>query len=328
MCREVIPRLIVVVLLLTLGPGRAAVAQDPPPQPKPLNTLKGVVVSQKDGAPLANVKVVLAHAEDAYIYFEEDGGLEAYGPSNTFLFFFTKRNGLTACQTRTDQEGRFTLQSFTKPSAEYNIAVADKRHGAALLTGLVPKEYEGRELRIEVAQPSYLRTDRVRYSPTDEQWSYVSVTLEPEGVEGQEKPAEAPRVFFMGMGLWGFGEEKGEKAKLGPLPGGRKYRVSLRRSTLKLPYWATIFERVVALEPGQTVEVPLKPEGGATVSGRVTALDGKPLKDVNVMVKVGTDAALVLGALTDKDGAYELAGVPTGKHELALLRHAVRTAPG
>ena len=42
----------------------------------------------------------------------------------------------------------------------------------------------------------------------------------------------------------------------------------------------------------------------------------------------GSSLRRMIGAVTDKKGNYTLTGVPAGTHELELLRHAKRTAPG
>ena len=46
--------------------------------------------------------------------------------------------------------------------------------------------------------------------------------------------------------------------------------------------------------------------------------------------EIGTRAAdrLTLGTLSDRDGKYELRGVPPGSHTLELLRYVARSGPG
>jgi hypothetical protein len=305
-----------------------ATARGDPPE-RPINRLRGVVVTKKDGRPVAGATVALAHARKARLTFDAEGALTAYGESERVLFFLPKRNGETAVDAQTDAQGRFELKRFTAPGDEYQLAVGGPR-GAALLK-VVPAEYAGRELRIELDEPSYLRVPQRRIG-TDGRYSYVAIGLEPDGPRPADAREDEPvsRVHVvLPYGGWGQAPKKeDELIEAGPLPPGHRYRLVVHSSAQELPYWATVLERVVRLPPGQTVDALLKPGEGATLSGCVTGMDERPLANVNVLVKVGEPAELVVGDLTDKHGRYQIAGVPPGQHKLELLRYAIRTAPG
>jgi len=321
--------------------GVAPAAADRPAARVPLNRLEGLVVSKQDGRPLADVSVAMAHAERAWIYFGEGDGLGTYGPEEKVLFFFTKRNGRTACEARTDGQGRFALEGFTTPDQPYTVAVAHEKHGADFVTGVVPKDYADKPLRIELDQPAYIRTERPERSPEAKRWEYVNLSLVPESKpagspstgtaedEAGEERAPAVNVYFWNSGGYGLDDsgEQSEKARWGPLPPGHTYRLT-RQVYGQWAYAPTLYQRDVKVAPGQTVDVALKPEGGIKLRGRVTGLDGQPLPHVNVMVKVGADGAVVVGTVSDEQGAYEVSGVPPGRHTIELLRHARRTAPG
>ena len=294
---------------------------DDPPQKKPINKLHGVVVSKQDGKPLSAVHVAMAHAEKGYVVLEREGQLRTFGPDQKVLWFLTKRNSKTACEDTTDSEGRFTFESFTSPAEEYNFVAAHPKHGVALLTGLVPKKYQDKPLRIEMDEPSFITTDWKPSTSFGQTWEYVNVSLAPQS----DDSADAPRVY-LNVFTPTILEEK--KSKLGPLPGNVKYRVTRYGYSQELAYAATLFAREVYLESGQTTKLALRSEKGTTVSGCVTGTDGQPLANVNVLAKTRDAAGLVIGAVTDKKGNYTLTGVPVGTHDLELLRHAKRTTPG
>jgi hypothetical protein len=300
---------------------------DDPPQKKPINKLHGVVVSKKDGRPLAAVHVVMTHAERGYLMLGREGQARAFGPEEKILWFLSKRNGKTACEDTTDAEGRFTFRGFTSPGEKYNFAAAHPEHGVELLTGLAPVDYQDKPLRIEIDEPAFITTGLKPPTSSEQAWEYVEVTLAAE--LGQS--TETLRVNFNVVDFVAFTPEADEgrrEYRLGPLPGGRTYRIC-RHMYLRAPgYSATLFERRVSLRPGETIELPVHREEGTTVTGRVTDSDDKPLVNVNLTVSTHDESGLVIGAVTDQEGNYTLTGVPAGTHALELLRHAKRTTPG
>lgn len=323
----------VVALVLAAGSAGAqdAAPETTPPQGKKVNTLRGVAVSKADGSPVADATVLLAHAERAHLYFDPED-LQGWGDDDRVLLFFRKRNGRTVCGATTDGQGRFTLTRFTTPGAKYNLAAVHPERGIALLTGLVPQDYTDRELRIELEPGGYILTDALERSPDQSRWTCVDVELVAERPAASADAAECavPGVQLHFRGSRPFhlsAEAPAGRTRLGPLPGGRQFRVTHRLYLRGLPYLPTLSESTVTVVSGQTVEC-LRPAGGATVTGRVTGLDGLPLPNVNVLARIGADAATATGAVTDGDGAFRLTGLPPGTHKLELLRYAARTGPG
>ncbi|MFH1748777.1 MAG: carboxypeptidase-like regulatory domain-containing protein [Planctomycetota bacterium] len=350
MCLSMISRrwlavcLVPAFLILISAPALA----EPPPR-KPLNVLEGVVVSKKDGQPLADVSIGLAHAEKGWLYFtsEHQAGswnldsedeiqakmraeVRAHGPVEKVLMFFPKRNGKTACTTKTDEKGHFRLEGFTNPTAAYHLGVAHTEHGAALKLGIVPKDHIGKELRIEVDEPSYLRLKTSPWSPEAKITKYPQITLahEPPADESSEKPADPPHVYFQVMPVFDSRGKNAERQMQTLLPGGQRYRVTQQAYAREWAYGATFFAKTIELPPGKTLDVDFATSGGSELSGRVSGLDDKPLQHVNVMVKTAGDSDLLIGAMTDAKGMYKLTGIPPGRHKLELLRYAIRTAPG
>ncbi len=328
------------------GQSEAGVQAPSAPAPPPRNRLKGVVVWKKDGRPLAGARVAMADARDGYIYFAPNG-LQVYGPEQKVLYILRRHNSKTACEATTDAQGRFTFESFAHPSQPYNVGLLKtegdaqptpttepesfarplKAEAMAVLTDIRPGDYADKELKIEVEAPAFIQTERPPAEQPGRAWRSANVSLEPPRPADAKEEPESPRVYFF-TGYPFDTERAGDKETLGPLPPGHKYRLSVYGYSEDAPFAATYFERVVPLEGGQTADISQKLEGGAKLAGHVTGIDGQPLVGVNVMVKVGPDAGLVVGALTDKRGSYEIANVPAGTHKLELLRHAKRTAPG
>jgi hypothetical protein len=301
-----------------------------------LNTLEGVVVTKKEGKPVAGATVAMAHSEKGFIFVGDAGQLSVYGPEEKVLFFLSKRNGKTACEATTDEQGRFTLKSFASLSAKYSIVVGSQKAGLAILEHICPNDYANQALRIEVDEPAYFKIPKLP-TPTDsELMSYVDIALEPEppavksdaeADKGENADAATRRTnIYLGLIVSTSGTE--DESRVGPLAGGRKYRVGQRAWSKRFGSAATLFETVVAAEAGKTLPVKIEREGGTTLTGRVTTKEGSALRDVNVMVRAGAGSELVLGALTDEKGNYTIAHAPAGAHQLELLRYAVRVGPG
>jgi len=312
--------------------------------------LSGVVVVKKTGQPVEGAKVVVCHSQQAHLYFGEPGELEAYGPDQFepvtwFLSFLGRSARKTAASAETDETGHFTFSRLATPGELYHLAVSDAEYGCTLLLNLKPEDYFDRELRVELEEPGFIRTDYFDPSPRPGLRCYSRLRL--------VGPAEATEVAAgeSELNVWGWPSEEevdpGDRGgvglddlravrsadlprflRYGPLPGGLRYRLSLVAAFDEMSYSATIFERLVTVEPGKTVEALMRSPAGATISGRISDVDGNPLRYVNVTVKVAPPAELVLGAITDAEGRYQIKGVLAGQHKLELLRHAKRTGPG
>jgi hypothetical protein len=293
-----------------------------------VNQLEGTVVSKDDGRTVAGVPVVMAHGTRGYLSLDDQGALAQ--ASNERLFgVFPVPNGRYACMTVTDADGHFVLRDFAAPEERWLITAGDAEHGYALETRIKPKDFASRPLRLELEKPSFIGLRPPKAQADTHAYIVVGLARDPEArdsedsaVTDEDEPSE--HVAFRSAAMWRA--DAGKPRRLGPLPGGQWYKVTAQSSSGNLPYTAVLFERLVKVAPGETAEVTLEPEGGVTVSGRVSDSDDKPLSKVNVTVK--TADAFVIGAVSDQDGEYELRGVPPGTHTLRLLRHAKRTAPG
>ena len=320
-----------------------------------VNTLHGVVVSKKDGKPLANVNVAMADKREAYIYIGDDLMFTSYGETKKLLFFFNKTNGKTACEAKTDKKGRFTLKHFTSMSADYSIVAGSKEAGLAILDNVTPVDSAGKPLRIEIDEPAYLALPQLPGIRNEEHQAYTSVNFAPEerGSDATAKQASdgteaLPQNLYLSVSVAAARDErtigededaseaekpeadapKDRTQRIGPLAGGKRYRVSQVLWGSGLAYSPTLFEFDVWATPGKTTPIPFPKDGGTKVSGRIASQDGASLANVNVMVRIGESAQMTLGAVTDKDGNFTVANVPPGEHRLELLRHAVRVGPG
>lgn len=317
-------------LALCLIPA-GAVRADPPPKTPP-NTLSGIVVSKKDGQPLANVNVAMAHHREGSITLMNEGRISAWGPEETVFLLFTKRNSKSACQTTTDAEGRFTMTSFRKPSEGYAVVAAHREHGVAVLHHVIPADHKDAPLKIEIDEPAFVRLgtfdikdDAATYMTSlafADQRGMLEVMGDAESEAGEEL---MPNVV---LSFWSSARDESSDSKLGPLPGGFEYIVTHEHWTQRVGAAATLLKRRIRLEPGQTLDLSTTAPDGAELTGRLALADGKALRDVNVMIKFGDKRQDIIGTVTDAEGRYRLRGVPEGSVLLELSRHAVRTAPG
>jgi hypothetical protein len=317
-------------VLIALGPALAA-GTPTGSDGRRTNKLEGIVVFKDDGRPAAGVPVVMAQGDKGYIYFSEDG-LSANGERETVLQYFAKPNAKHFCEAVTDNAGRFSFAGFAAADQPWTVAAGEPQSGFALRTGVCPQDYGETPLKIELEKPAFLNVIPPR-APARSLRVTLNVALAPttppaEPTEAGGGPgtqaAETERVYFNFTPPPSGSRDKPQR--FGPLPGGQKYKVTASAYSTKLSYQPTLSERVVALASGATVDVALGNTEGATVSGTVTSVDEKPLPAVNVMVKAAD--GVVVGALTDEAGKYELRGVPPGTHKLELLRHAKRMVPG
>ncbi len=315
--------------------GRAILAQEKKAETKPtvvpLNRLEGIVVAKADGSPIAGVRVAMASLDGGWISFGNRGEIEATGPEETVLFFFTKRNGKAAVSAVTDDAGRFVLKSFRDPQSRYALAAAHEKRGAHLAVIAPAKHmHAAKPLRIELDRPASIDLESVPVSRSDalDVQSIWNVELvAPESAGRSSKPNGVASMVFLDWSVLYASRDSDVPRCLGPLPPGWGYSIVHRRYDRDLPYSATLFESRITLKPGMTAKAGVAP-GDTTVSGRIMGTDGQPLRGVNVMLRRKEAPFVTLGAITGKDGRYTIAGAAAGRHEIELLRHAVRTGPG
>ncbi len=301
-----------------------------PADDQQLHMMSGVVVQKSDGTPLTGIQVVMAHAEKGYLEVGPQGRLDGSGQEGYTAPEYAHRNAKLFCDAFTDDQGRFTLRSFAAPDEHWNLAAGDRQHGLVLLRDIVPEQYADRPLRVEIDAPADIVVDPPP-APTDKALqATVGITLAPTKEPSPPGPGGSAamtdeddtgniRIYQS----WRTEDDKGPW-HLGPFPPGFTYRVATYLYGRRLGYNPTLFGRRVLLTPGATLTVPLESKGGAAISGRITAIDDKPLADVNVLVKARDGTGLVLGGLSDGDGKYVVNGVPPGTVTLELLRHATR----
>ena len=293
------------------------------------NKLAGIVVSKADGRPAAYVPVVLAQSASGYIYIAEEG-LTAGGDHDTILQYFAQPNSRHFGQVTTDIDGRFTLTSLAAPDQAWIVVAGDPVSGYALRT-ICPQDCGVVPLKLELEKPAYLNVKVPR--PTAKSlMTMVNIGLAPPTPPtGPPEAAGTPApetndtdTVHIAVPSQRLGSQK--PLRVGPLPGGQKYKVTAMGYGQKLPYQATLLQLIASPAPGETLDVVLESTAPGTLTGTITDTDEKPLSAVNVMVK--TADGLVVGTLTDEAGKYELRGVPAGTHNLELLRHAKRMVPG
>ncbi len=326
------PRLRTPILYLSLVAVSTTAAEPAGAQDKPkraVNTLSGVVVRQADGRPVAGVSVAMARWKDARLFIGEEP--TASGPTRRVLFFFPRANGRSACEARTDEQGRFTLRSFVSLNDRYTLAAGSSETGFALLGEVVPAEHQDQPLRIEIPEPAYLALPAQSDPALAGVFFEISSYHPPPDAEtdAQSPAADLPgRPWPPRVRAWTSGwTAAGMATRCGPLIPDYVYRVSRMTWCAQLQYSATLYSQLVAVPAGRALPV-LLPTEGVELSGRVIATNGQPLGLVNVMVEQAGPQRLTLGALTDDKGRFTIKNLAPGKHKLRLLRYAVRVGPG
>jgi hypothetical protein len=314
---------------------------DSPRRPA-INTLMGIVVSKADGKPLAGIPVLMAHREKGYLRVGPEGSLDGSGEEQRDPKVFAVRNGRMFCDALTDDEGRFTLRNFAAPGEPWFLAAGNRQSGLVLRTDVVPADCPEGFLKIEMDTPADIIVGPLP-EPADKSLTFsVDVdlaplprlaTTQPAGDSSAETASTAdeevePRVYIYPPYRSDDDKRSKEPWHLGPFPPGLRYRVTRYAYGSNIPYQATLFARIVELAPGATVTAVLESSSGAQIDGRVTDLDGKPLAGVNVMVKAQDETGIIIGAITDVEGRYEVKGLAAGVHEVELLRHVSRTGYG
>lgn len=292
----------------------------------PINELRGVVVSKADGKPLAGVPVVIAHAEKGSITIQ-NGQISAQGQDVASEELAT-RNFRLACDALSDADGSFVLRNYSAPTEHWMLAAGNRGVGLALTQSITPSDYNGRQLKIEVEPAAYIQFATLA-DPTDgETRSQVQLSLIDFGPVA--KPAtshfdcDAPESHVQ---VYAWSNPEAKVARLGPLPAGFTYRVTHSLWSPKLRYDITLFSCTVHLQSGVTTEISLTPAAGQSLAGRITDKRGQPLSNVNVVLHTGGEASVDIGTLSDSDGYYTLANIPTGRHVVELHRHITPNAP-
>ncbi|HRX85949.1 MAG TPA: carboxypeptidase-like regulatory domain-containing protein [Phycisphaerae bacterium] len=294
----------------------------------PVNQFEGTVVFKDDGRVAAGVPVVMAHATKGFLSFD-DKGPQANGANETLFGIFSVPNGRYACTTVTDADGHFVVRDFAAADERWLIAAGDAQSGYALQTSFHPRDFANVPPRLELENAGYLELPMPK--PSGDMQAYLAISLDrdPDARDAGESSAGVDddlgeHVNVRTMSMWTQGSNK--PRRIGPVPGGHRYRVRALGSSGSLPFTPVLYQRSVQVVPGETADATLVPQEGVAVAGRVSDGDDKPLAKVNVTIR--TADGVIVGALTDRDGKYELRSVPTGTHTLQLLRHAKRTAPG
>ncbi|MEW6253192.1 MAG: hypothetical protein AB1716_21345 [Planctomycetota bacterium] len=331
-----------VLAVFACGPA-ALLAQEQADQPaeerektaeEPWNILEGIVVDQA-GTPVSGVSVVLAHGENSHISLTTDA-LEAYAPraNEEDDTDRPRRNAKRAVKARTDAEGRFRLKSFDSMDDEYTLVAAKRRGGLALLTKVVPAKHRNEPLKVALHEPAKVKVTVPRYAVPRGGQTHISVQLEPP-VSGHDDSG-APEYAEDAVKLYyrfdsGFGSRRAEFGRLIP---GLQHRVTVVCYKSSIPYPTTVFEQLVTPKTGEELALfpdPAKDESlpqGATLAGKITDVDGKALKYVNVRAVQGEQRDQVWGGITNAEGQYEIKHLPAGKFRLELEHRRKRTAPG
>jgi len=304
---------------LALAPAQAR--GDPPA----VNQIQGIVVFKTDGRPAAGVPVAMAHAEKGYLHFTE-WGLVAGGHIDTVLHYFPKRNGFYGCSAVTDEAGRFTLSDFAAPDELWNLAAGTPELGYALKIRNRPQDVGDGSLKLELEPAASITLRMPSLPPLCTGYIEVAVARTADGETDAAAPAdESDKVERIApTGDW-HRRRRGD-VRIGAVPAGVPYRVSLSVSSPNLLYSPILFARTVNVAAGATEPVLLEGQDGVVVNGRLTSTEGKPLNMVSVSFV--TKDGWAFGGLTDSDGKYEIRGVPAGNHRVELLRHAPRVGPG
>ncbi|MCA9711890.1 MAG: carboxypeptidase regulatory-like domain-containing protein, partial [Myxococcales bacterium] len=252
----------------------------------------------------------------------------------------TARLGVAAptpyVEVHTTAAGEFVLEGLAPDRYEL-VVVAEGHAAAAPLELEVPAEAEPEPVRVELR-----RGATVEGRVLDEQGHPVPGVLVRIGPErglitsagGAEDEEHHAVVFVPRFGFSGTTDGEGRFGLTG-IPAGPKVAFVHTLQGATLPEPASLEPASLeptSLEPttfevadGETVSIELRVAGvGATVRGVVLDEHGGPVADAFVVVEPGEghgDRRVALPQLSDADGSFEIAGVPSGRHRVrATLR--------
>lgn len=274
---------------------------------KPLNIFEGRVVDAADGRPVAGARVAAADAELGFIRFGGTGNVYAYGPDETVLLFFTRRNGRRSGTARTDDAGRFVIKGLK--SGSYSVFVSHPEKGFAL-QGDVNQPNKGEPLDLMLERPAFIE-GFIRGLDVDQR------RLMLQGKTDVSNVMLSPDLHLRHKGAF----------RVGPLPAAT-WQVSAQQFVMKQGYSATLLNAAVDVMPGKTARLDVDLTSGSAFDGVVRGPKDEPLSGVSVVATTVAMPSLAIGAVTDRHGKYTLRGLPAGEYSLDAKRWAIRTAPG
>jgi hypothetical protein len=304
------------VLHLAVQPALA----DEGPDPVPLNEFKGHVLDPTGQNPIAGARVTVVHSERGFMQYNGPQQVMVYAPNEKFMLFFTKRNGLRSGSATTDADGNFVIKGLE--AGQYNVLAVHTDKGVRIIEK-VSQPNEDKHLDIVLDPPTFVE-GTIKGLPSS---GMRSGRLEPSEHKTSVRVGLFVPLAGEGSPLFGSPSPKGE-FKVGPLPVGDDWRLSIGQFLPKRGFQAPILEIPLTVEAGKTNRLDLDLTGGATLAGQVNGPKGETLEDVSVTVRTKEEPTRLFGTVTATDGKYTLAGLAEGDYVLEAKRWARRTKPG
>lgn len=170
-------------VLLIFAAVKAPTTADRETSGSTVNVFAGRVVDHK-GQPVSDASVAVVCDDGGHVFYKGGRRLQLFGADERFLFLFPKRNGLAKYETRSDNNGYFSIRGL-KTGDVHVLAVHPQR---------------GISVRMSVQQPNELEPMEIRLAaPT-----FVEVKLRGWSNSTGVSPAynSLPLMFFNGLPTW------------------------------------------------------------------------------------------------------------------------------
>lgn len=299
-----------------------------PAQP-PRPALAGVVLDH-ERKPVAGARVYAVSAPQGYIFYDSPTNIQAIGgESDRFLLFFRKSRNLSSGDSRTDADGRFAIPKLKKGA--FNILAVHAERGFAV-AGHVDQPNLDAPVEIVLSPPTFVE-GTLRGMPATNILTHSRISsteqMPWQKVVFNESQAWNPRDF---VNVWvqpTVNIDKEGRFRVGPLPMGGTWELEVAQAVPKRRFAVPLLKWPIALESGKTTKVEYDFGSGEKVEGRIVGPEGKALADVAVTLASSAEGdSRQYGALTDKEGHYNVRGVPKGQYHLTAYRHKLTSGFG